>query len=222
MGGSFGFGNITPYAEFNFHTDPHAAKLVIQELSNKVILSPLNFTHKVIATSEIRKHMYDDNNEKRSSPIRNLFFRILTFYYKVYAANGFLEGPPIHDPLAVYSLLPFFNSFEQYGYTCAQKNIDIITEGVRMGESVIVEGGNTDKGVYIGEAIDNKSFGIVFYWLFKMRIYKQRIDREKKRKKSYNIREYDLIYNNICKNKNLIVFTYLNLKYLHLLLQQGQ
>lgn len=158
MGGSFGFGNITPYAEFNFHTDPHAAKLVIQELSNKVILSPLNFTHKVIATSEIRKHMYDDNNEKRSSPIRNLFFRILTFYYKVYAANGFLEGPPIHDPLAVYSLLPFFNSFEQYGYTCAQKNIDIITEGVRMGESVIVEGGNTDKGVYIGEVIDNKKF----------------------------------------------------------------
>ena len=79
MGGSFGFGNITPYAEFNFHTDPHAAKLVIQELSNKVILSPLNFTHKVIATSEIRKHMYDDNNEKRSSPIRNFlsYFDIL-------------------------------------------------------------------------------------------------------------------------------------------------
>ena len=92
MGGSFGFGNITPYAEFNFHTDPHAAKLVIQELSNKVILSPLNFTHKVIATSEIRKHMYDDNNEKRSSPIRNVFFRILTFYYKVYAANGFWKA----------------------------------------------------------------------------------------------------------------------------------
>ena len=54
-----------------------------------------------------------------------------------------------------------------------------------------------------------------------MRIYKQRIDREET-EKSYNIREYDLIYNNICKNKNLIVFTYLNLKYLHLLLQQGQ
>ena len=27
-----------------------------------------------------------------------------------------------------------------------------------MGESVIVEGGNTDKGVYIGEVIDNKKF----------------------------------------------------------------
>ena len=45
------------YAEFNFHTDPHAAKLVIQELSNKVILSPLNFTHKVIATSELETYV---------------------------------------------------------------------------------------------------------------------------------------------------------------------
>ncbi|RLV93448.1 Uridine nucleosidase [Spathaspora sp. JA1] len=136
MGGGFEFGNVTPYAEFNFHTDPHAAELVIHEFGNKVILTPLNLTHTVVATEYIRNQIYDKN--KRSSNIRKFFRDILMFYGKAYAENfGMKQGPPLHDPLALYSLLPFVDdSFEEYGYKYVQQPIKVILDGEHQGETV--------------------------------------------------------------------------------------
>lgn len=158
MGGSFGFGNITSYAEFNFHADPHASKIVLDNLSSKIILAPLNFTHKVIATKQVRNQIYDSKNEKRNSNMRSVFYTIINFYSKVYRAKGFLEGPPVHDPLAVYSLLPFVSKTNDYGYSFTRKKINVVIDGDRAGETVVLDDGDSSEGVYIGEKLNNKKF----------------------------------------------------------------
>ncbi|RCK66915.1 Uridine nucleosidase [Candida viswanathii] len=159
MGGSFGFGNVSPYAEFNFHADPHAAKIVLDAVGDKVILAPLNFTHTVIANSHVRRQIYDEDNEKRNSYVRSVFYTIITFYSKVYGASGFTEGPPVHDPLAVYSLLPFVHKNDDYGYKFTRRKIDVIVDGEHAGETVVVGDKSTPKeGVYIGEELNNKKF----------------------------------------------------------------
>ncbi|EMG47141.1 URH1 Uridine nucleosidase [Candida maltosa Xu316] len=162
MGGSFGFGNITSYAEFNFHSDPHAAKIVVDKLSSKIILSPLNFTHKVIATKNIRQSVYDFANEKRNSYVRSVFHSILISYAAVYAQMGLLDGPPIHDPLAVYSLLPFVTgNFDEYGYVCCKKKIEVMVDSEHAGQTVFKDDDDDDgdgAAVYIGEKLDNKKF----------------------------------------------------------------
>lgn len=158
MGGSFGFGNITPYAEFNFRADPYAAKIVLDTLSNKIILAPLNLTHTVIATKEVRQQIYDANNEKRKSNVRHVFYSIINFYSKVYGTKGFTEGPPVHDPLAVYSLLPFVDKTDDYGYSFVRKKIDVVVDGERAGESVVLDNDDSSEGIFIGEQFNKKKF----------------------------------------------------------------
>ena len=52
MGGNyFEAGNMTPAAEFNFFTDPHAAQIVLQSGAPITVL-PLDVTHKAQITSE--------------------------------------------------------------------------------------------------------------------------------------------------------------------------
>lgn len=165
MGGAFGFGNITPHAEFNFHTDPHAAEYVIEQLGDKVILTSLNLTHKTVATEEIRRKLYNETSHTTNSEIRKSFYAILMFYANVYyTLFGMKSGPPVHDPLAVFSLLPFIdNDFESYGYKYRRRRVKIITEGIRQGESVIINQELDDdieeeNGMYIGEEVDTQLF----------------------------------------------------------------
>jgi purine nucleosidase len=49
MGGAVGLGNMTPAAEFNFHVDPHAARVVLQA-GVPVTLFGLQVTHQAVAT----------------------------------------------------------------------------------------------------------------------------------------------------------------------------
>lgn len=164
MGGSFGFGNATPYAEFNFHTDPHAAELIVREFQNKIVLSPLNLTHKVIATPEVREqNIYNPSDEKRNSSLRKGFYDVLMFYSLAYKTRkGFAEGPPLHDPIAVYSILPLVDlDPEEYGYKYVRRRIKVETSGKNEGESVIIlqdSGDGDGDGAYIGEDLDKGKF----------------------------------------------------------------
>ena len=165
MGGSFGMGNATPYAEFNFHTDPHAAKIVVDKFQDKMILSPLNLTHKIMASSTVRKQIYDEDDEARNSPLRKAFYDILMFYSKAYAKlDGMASGPPLHDPVAVYSLFPFVDrDCAQYGYQYLRRKMDVVIGGPREGESIIVNkllpfDESENEGVYIGENLDAAKF----------------------------------------------------------------
>lgn len=49
-------GNYTPYAEFNILVDPEAAAELFgnEELARKTVLAPLDLTHQVLATEEVR------------------------------------------------------------------------------------------------------------------------------------------------------------------------
>lgn len=165
MGGSFSMGNATPYAEFNFHTDPHAIKAVMDKLQDKIILTPLNLTHKIIATGAVRKQIYSEEDETRNSSLRKAFYDILMFYSKAYAKlEDMTSGPPLHDPVAVYSLLPLVDgNCAKYGYQYLRKKLDVVIGGLHEGESIIVNkqlplNESENEGVYIGENLDAQKF----------------------------------------------------------------
>ncbi|CAI5757974.1 unnamed protein product [Candida verbasci] len=159
MGGAFGIGNITPFSEFNFHADPKAAKHIIQELQDKIILSPLNLTHEVTASAQVVKEMERNGHD---SIIWKAFYEILNFYYRHQTKK--LDGPPLHDPVALYSLLPFIShDFKSYGYKYLRRRIDVVETGEKEGQSYIIDidipiDKQEEQGVYIGSELDGDLF----------------------------------------------------------------
>ncbi|KAB5536521.1 Inosine/uridine-preferring nucleoside hydrolase domain-containing protein [Coniochaeta sp. 2T2.1] len=87
-------GNWTQFAEFNVLADPEAAAWIFDTvaLAGKTTLVPLDVTHLVLATEEVQKKM---------------LVELLFFFAKTYRdVFGIMEGPPLHDPLAVAAVFP--------------------------------------------------------------------------------------------------------------------
>lgn len=135
MGGSFNaLGNKNPNhsAEFNVWVDPHAAAFLLTHplISSKCILSPLNLTHKAIATNEIiEEKMYPSQFHKQK--LRTLFYELFVFFKKTYNdVEGFTKGPPIHDPMTLFPLLQFYNyeSSDIVRFKFMKMDLDIITD----------------------------------------------------------------------------------------------
>ncbi|KYK55591.1 hypothetical protein DCS_07554 [Drechmeria coniospora] len=138
MGGSFGggfsdapmgkvddverIGNVTPYAEFNILVDPEAAADIFHnpEIARKTTVVPLDLSHQVLATDEVRDLLlYGQGGEKSGvgkSTLRTMLVELLYFFAKTYVdVFGITAGPPLHDPIAVAAVLigtgdeiPFF------------------------------------------------------------------------------------------------------------------
>lgn len=170
MGGAISAGNRTPYTEFNIFCDPQAAALVLEDpgLSEKTILCPLNLTHTALATENVRRSIYDADSENNSS-IRLMFFRIVTFYFDAYKrkyANKL--GPPVHDPLAVFLLLPMVGScdeefLESCGFHYLRRKLKVVQSGDHQGETVVINGNldpleEEDAGVYVGQSVNVPKF----------------------------------------------------------------
>ncbi|RKF79077.1 Uridine nucleosidase [Golovinomyces cichoracearum] len=112
-------GNISRWAEFNILADPEAAQEVLScsLLQGKIILIPLDVTHLVIATEDVRQSLLwgkcsrekMNGNEriiKKPNHLRQMMFELLNFFADTYAESfGFTSGPPLHDPVAVAVLL---------------------------------------------------------------------------------------------------------------------
>ncbi|POR39455.1 Uridine nucleosidase [Tolypocladium paradoxum] len=128
MGGSFGggfsdapmgvvdgrerVGNVTPYAEFNILVDPEAAADVFHnaDIARKTTLVPLDLSHQVLATDEVRDLLlYGAGGEKNGSgktTLRTMLVELLYFFAKTYSdVFGITAGPPLHDPIAVAAVL---------------------------------------------------------------------------------------------------------------------
>jgi purine nucleosidase len=99
MGGSvFVGGNVTPVAEFNIATDPHAARIVF-ESGVPIVLFPLDATHQVLST-EPRIAALAVLGNKSGAAVASM----LSLYGKRRSAR-FPEGGPLHDPTVIAWLL---------------------------------------------------------------------------------------------------------------------
>ncbi|KAJ2857628.1 Uridine nucleosidase 1 [Coemansia erecta] len=99
MGGSMGVGNVTAAAEFNIFCDPEAAHIVIHSGIEHIALVPLDVTHTVVASKDIIARI---NKEVPVPMFAQLISELLLFFSSMYAnVFGILDGPPLHDPIAV-------------------------------------------------------------------------------------------------------------------------
>lgn len=162
MGGAFDFGNITPHAEFNVFADPKAANELITdpELMNKIIINGLNFTHSAVATKKIRDALFS-----KGTSIRKTFEDILNYYNRHHSEKyKDSEGPPIHDPLAVFTVLPFSSDPKDYGVEFVKRRVKVIESGEMEGATVFVNGskltdpGNEKEGCMVPYKINNELF----------------------------------------------------------------
>ncbi|KAK0618111.1 Inosine/uridine-preferring nucleoside hydrolase domain-containing protein [Bombardia bombarda] len=105
-------GNWSQFAEFNVLADPEAAASIFSNkpLAAKTTLIPLDVTHLVLTTSEVRDLLlYGRDGEKTGTgktTLRVMLVELLMFFAKTYSdVFGITEGPPLHDPLAVAAVL---------------------------------------------------------------------------------------------------------------------
>lgn len=128
MGGAIGSGNVTPSAEFNFHTDPHAAKVVF-ESGVPLVMVGLDVTARLRPT---RPRL------DRLAQLDNAAGRAAAAMLGAYAARA-ADGGALHDPLAVGHLLApeLFDGRECF--------VEIVTEGPCRGRSVVDWHGRTPR-----------------------------------------------------------------------------
>ncbi|KAL0220553.1 hypothetical protein RCL1_000407 [Eukaryota sp. TZLM3-RCL] len=102
MGGSIGMGNIATKAEFNILVDPEAAEICVNAFAGKMYMVPLEVTHTAIVTEEVLV-----NIKKELSPqFYEMIQGLLLFFDKTYRdVFGFSQGPPLHDPCALFLAL---------------------------------------------------------------------------------------------------------------------
>lgn len=100
MGGVIGTGNITPAAEFNFYSDPHAAAVVFTSGIPLVMLG-LDITRQ-IQTSET----WIQGIETMGTPVSQAVVDMLSYYHRSDAIlEPGVEGGVLHDPNIIAYLL---------------------------------------------------------------------------------------------------------------------
>ena len=98
MGGALAYGNITPAAEFNIYSDPHAAHIVF-EAGIKLTMIGLDVTHQARMTPERLEAIRAIGN-----PAALCVAGMLDFYGKQYIET-FGKGAPLHDPCVIAYIL---------------------------------------------------------------------------------------------------------------------
>lgn len=107
MGGSTGAGNVTPVAEFNIRTDPHAAAMVFAA-GLDITMFGLNLTHQVRAGAREIARL-----QALGTPAGVAVAGMLDFYAdhrrRAATASGDREmpqrGAPLHDPCVIAHLV---------------------------------------------------------------------------------------------------------------------
>ena len=100
MGGVVhGPGNVTPSAEFNIFTDPHAARIVFA-CGAPLVMFGLDVTHKVITTPARL-----DAIAAIGTPVAAAAAGMLRFYDRRDIARYGAPGGPLHDPCVIAWLL---------------------------------------------------------------------------------------------------------------------
>lgn len=140
MGGTFiSYGNCSPSAEFNFFSDPDAAKLVFLNKysfkKNKLTLFPLDVTRKIVLTYEIIDFIKEHIDQK----IGLFIEKVTRFYMSFHKEYEQIDGCVINDPLIVEAYIDSF--YNEYKIIKSSFNsfVDIETnkESICYGKSVV-------------------------------------------------------------------------------------
>lgn len=100
MGGSAHGGNVTPYGEFNFWTDPEAAKIVFEAGFEKVTMIGLDATSHIWLTPELRELLYQIH-----TPISRFIHKITRVYVDGHWQINRRLGCELCDVLTIAYLL---------------------------------------------------------------------------------------------------------------------
>ena len=91
--------------------DPEAALAILSNpvLAAKTTLAPLDLTHQVIATEEVRRSILNgasDPYKDSGLMVRQMYHDLLIFFVKTYQeVFGLDQGSPVHDPVSVAIVL---------------------------------------------------------------------------------------------------------------------
>lgn len=127
MGGAENFGNITPYAEFNFYKDPKAAKIVFESGIKDVKLIGFNVTKKVTFDESLEQKFMnsDDDNAK-------FIYSITRDTAKLDREETKVDGAIINDAVNICYLI------NKRSLKLKKAFVEIETEDlVRIGESKV-------------------------------------------------------------------------------------
>ncbi|KAI0100421.1 inosine-uridine preferring nucleoside hydrolase-domain-containing protein [Nemania sp. FL0031] len=164
-------GNYSQWAEFNILIDPEAAAALLHDpiLAPKTTLVPLDLTHLVLATKEVQELLLrgvdhqsqvvegqEDGKVKAKSTLRQMLVELLMFFAETYRDHfGIVEGPPLHDPLAVAAIL-VGTSHEIPFYDFDPANPEAPARRERFEVRVVTEGtleDARDKGAQTGRTL---------------------------------------------------------------------
>lgn len=184
-------GNWSAWAEFNILVDPEAAQALFSNpiLNKKMVMIPLDVTHLVLATEEVQSSLLhgkgsgmekagvwvDDQVGEGRSTLRKMLVELLLFFAKTYKdVFGIVEGPPLHDPLAVAVILdgivsaeiPFYDFEEGKERRRERYDVYVVTEGsheealggAETGRTVVKLLPEGLEGVKIPRGLDVKRF----------------------------------------------------------------
>lgn len=99
MGGSIGYGNVSPAAEFNILTDPEAADIVFRS-GCKIKMCGLDVTREVLVLKEVIERM-----DKVHNDASKLFVALMKVFNINQKKVFGLDGAPLHDPVTIVSLI---------------------------------------------------------------------------------------------------------------------
>lgn len=142
---------------------------------------PLDLTHQVIATEDVRQGLlhqpaeYKDpaHPEVEAAPLnlRAMLHDLLIFFASTYAdVFGFTSGPPLHDPIAVAVLLMDVCHDERLDFDDRggeRWHVDVVTDGLhsdrddkrgQVGRTKVRKAALGEGGVRIPRGLDVKHF----------------------------------------------------------------
>jgi purine nucleosidase len=149
MGGSYTRGNTTPAAEFNIFVDPEAADAVFGA-GWDVTMIGLDVTHLALFTPQVGERL--SSIDTRAA---RWMAELMTFFGASYRTSTRLNAPPIHDAVAVASVI------DPSLVTTRDARVEIETAGrLTRGMTVVDFGaGETGSGPHhVGVALDADRF----------------------------------------------------------------
>lgn len=127
MGGAENFGNITPFAEFNFYNDPVSAQIVFDAGFRKIKMIGFNIT-KLVTINKPLEETLKNSSDKNAKFI----FDITRETAKLDKQKNGTDGASINDPLNICYLI------DKKSVKFKKANVSIETKNLkRLGESKV-------------------------------------------------------------------------------------